>query len=634
VFRGGSTLATTEAVCGLAPLAAEDILDLVAALIGKSLVAMEVVGGEARYKVHESVRQYAAEQFADTGDVDDVWAASINHFAALAGAANGLLESERGRELLEEEDANLRAALLEACDRDADAALEMAAGLARSWLVRDRYREGLGACLHVLAVAPDGDPARRAVVHWAAGNLANFTQEYESAFSHAADALRLAEAAADASALGLSLQLISGMMNSVDPLEGSRLARRAVEVLQSVGDDFALGLALACLTFIEGMRDRFDDARRAYEQVVAMPSASRHPWLSGLAEISMAWAEVGHGDPRAALAHAERAMAFTGTDASMTGLIARAFEVRARVVLGQAREARVIGEALLERARRANLGVAIPTVEVALLVADLALGDLPAARERADRLRPEPALHTVALVQDALARIALADGDAEAAREHALALAGTAVRTGSPRQKALSQLALGRVALADDIEAARELVHAALALQLEADLIGDVPDSLETLAALMLELGDAPVAARLLGAAVAARREVGCVAIPPAEARIDSLCSRGQQVLGRADWSDTFRQGEELSLTEAVAYARRARGRRNRASTGWGSLTPTELQVVELVVAGLTNPLIGDRLMMSRSTVKTHLAHIYAKVGIVSRTELAAAAARRSAPAR
>ena len=60
VFRGGSTLASTEAVCGLPPLSADDILDLVAALIDKSLVVMVDGAGTARYRLHESVRQYAA----------------------------------------------------------------------------------------------------------------------------------------------------------------------------------------------------------------------------------------------------------------------------------------------------------------------------------------------------------------------------------------------------------------------------------------------------------------------------------------------------------------------------------------------------------------------------------------------
>ncbi|MDX2973234.1 helix-turn-helix domain-containing protein, partial [Kribbella solani] len=78
-----------------------------------------------------------------------------------------------------------------------------------------------------------------------------------------------------------------------------------------------------------------------------------------------------------------------------------------------------------------------------------------------------------------------------------------------------------------------------------------------------------------------------------------------------------------LSLDEAVAYARRARGTRGRPSSGWPSLTPTEHQVADLAVEGLTNPQIADRLFMSRGTVKTHLAHIYTKLSVANRTELA-----------
>jgi DNA-binding CsgD family transcriptional regulator len=56
------------------------------------------------------------------------------------------------------------------------------------------------------------------------------------------------------------------------------------------------------------------------------------------------------------------------------------------------------------------------------------------------------------------------------------------------------------------------------------------------------------------------------------------------------------------------------------------SLTPAELEVVRLAVDGLSNPEIGARLYMSRSTVKTHLSHAYAKLGVANRTELAAQA--------
>ena len=66
-------------------------------------------------------------------------------------------------------------------------------------------------------------------------------------------------------------------------------------------------------------------------------------------------------------------------------------------------------------------------------------------------------------------------------------------------------------------------------------------------------------------------------------------------------------EGHDLDWHEAAAYARRARGERQRPHHGWDSLTPTEHQVVALVADGLTNPQIAQRLLIARSTVKTHL---------------------------
>ncbi|MDQ4134513.1 MAG: helix-turn-helix transcriptional regulator, partial [Actinomycetota bacterium] len=57
--------------------------------------------------------------------------------------------------------------------------------------------------------------------------------------------------------------------------------------------------------------------------------------------------------------------------------------------------------------------------------------------------------------------------------------------------------------------------------------------------------------------------------------------------------------------------------------------TPTELAVVRLAAEGLTNRQIGDHLFVSRRTVETHLAHVFLKLGITSRAQLAAEAAKR-----
>jgi DNA-binding CsgD family transcriptional regulator len=69
------------------------------------------------------------------------------------------------------------------------------------------------------------------------------------------------------------------------------------------------------------------------------------------------------------------------------------------------------------------------------------------------------------------------------------------------------------------------------------------------------------------------------------------------------------------------------RGPRRRPQWGWGSLTPTEHTIAELVAEGLTNPQIAERLYVSRRTVQTHVSHIFTKLGMASRAQLAAAVA-------
>jgi DNA-binding CsgD family transcriptional regulator len=84
-----------------------------------------------------------------------------------------------------------------------------------------------------------------------------------------------------------------------------------------------------------------------------------------------------------------------------------------------------------------------------------------------------------------------------------------------------------------------------------------------------------------------------------------------------------------MSWDEAIEYVTRGRGERKRPASGWASLTPTELSVVRLVAEGLSNQQVAERLFVAPRTVGTHLTHVYAKLGISSRTELAVAALRR-----
>ena len=141
-------------------------------------------------------------------------------------------------------------------------------------------------------------------------------------------------------------------------------------------------------------------------------------------------------------------------------------------------------------------------------------------------------------------------------------------------------------------------------------------DALEMLAVAAGRAGEPDRAARLKCAALVARDEIGYrFRWPSREAAFDAI--------------EMSSAAPVDSLDDAVAYVLRGRGERRRPAFGWESLTPTELDVARNVARGLTNPQVGERLHIGAATVKTHLEHIYAKLSINSRAELAAQVARR-----
>jgi DNA-binding CsgD family transcriptional regulator len=139
-----------------------------------------------------------------------------------------------------------------------------------------------------------------------------------------------------------------------------------------------------------------------------------------------------------------------------------------------------------------------------------------------------------------------------------------------------------------------------------------------------------PVAARVFGAVDAFQHTAGTTWLPTVlrDRRTAALATCAGE-LGEERLQVLLAEGAAMSLAEAAVYASRARSKRGRPSFGWDSLTPTELDVVRRVAEGLGNAQIAATLFMSTATVKTHLTHVYAKLGIATRAELAAAAARR-----
>jgi DNA-binding CsgD family transcriptional regulator len=123
---------------------------------------------------------------------------------------------------------------------------------------------------------------------------------------------------------------------------------------------------------------------------------------------------------------------------------------------------------------------------------------------------------------------------------------------------------------------------------------------------------------------------MGAVRFKIYDAAYESSLLGVREALGEDAFDQAWAQGADLSTDGAIAYARRGRGTRSRPASGWASLTPAERDVAGLVADGLANKRIAERLLVSPRTVQNHLTHIYTKLGLNSRVQLAQEAAGHS----
>ena len=115
---------------------------------------------------------------------------------------------------------------------------------------------------------------------------------------------------------------------------------------------------------------------------------------------------------------------------------------------------------------------------------------------------------------------------------------------------------------------------------------------------------------------------------PPVAATRRSPCSRKPRRSTPTSMLPPMRPGSTPPCASSGCADPDAR--RHGRSFGWEALTPMEAEVSRLVADGLTNPEIGARLYISRRTVETHLSHVFTKLDLAGRTQLAAELARRA----
>jgi len=634
VFLGGFDLDAAQAVAGGGDVERYQVLDQLTLLVDKSLVVADNASGRTRYRLLETVRQYALEKLAESGEADAVRARHRDYYTAMAALLDAPAGSnyEQRLEQAETEIDNLRAAFGWSREHsDFELALVLASSLQPLWQAGGRLREGLAwfdaaladldahhpgvapavraraladqALLAYVAIAADSrdqaqqalaiarevdDPALLARALTACCLIAVFTNP-EVARAYFAEAIGLVRALDDRWRLSelLGWQALGAAVVAGDPIAGRAAAEEGRDLADAIGDRygsrrcrFSLGTAQMWNGDLAGAATQFSvvaaEAEAAHDEIRRVHSLAYQG-------VALAW----QGDTGAARAATDTAVESAAELAAMSAGIAYAAFATVALAAGDAATAQEASEAAWPHLSALPAAAAMQRVDAAQ--AALAGGDLVAARRSAD---------------DAVS-----------------------TTTGGWLMLALTTRARAAIAQGEPEQAERD-THDALAIAASMQAYLGISDTLECLGTLAVDAGSHREAARLFGAAHGIRQRMGEVRFKVWDAGYETAVAVLRNAMGETDFESAWAEGAALSTEEAIAYAQRGRGERKRPTSGWASLTPAERDVVRLVSKGLANNDVATRLFVSPRTVQTHLTHVYAKLGLTSRVQLVREAAR------
>ena len=253
IFAGGFDADTIPAVCGV-----DDCEGVLAELIDHALVQpLQVVYGESRCVMLETIREYALERLINRGEEQNTRARHAQCYCAMAERAAPALyrygpeEISWVRRLTEEQD-NLRGALSWAVAHDRNLALRLAIGMGRYWQMRLQHAEGLAWCRQALLAPGSSEPdvlaLRAEALRWAAW-LADYVDR-TSVPSMLQESLALFERLGDPVGAGRVLaRLGETMVREGDIADGFACYERGIEMLRQSGD---------ILPLIEALNSRAD----------------------------------------------------------------------------------------------------------------------------------------------------------------------------------------------------------------------------------------------------------------------------------------------------------------------------------------------------------------------------------------
>jgi len=292
VFVGGLMLTAAEAVIGAGDLGRNlDLVNVMAALVDKSLLRREEKDGELRFRMLETIREYALERLADAGEAERCRRAHADYYLAFAERAERDLVGGAQAEWLDrltEDNDNLRAALSWfARHGAADDGLRLATALQRFWRARGYIAEGRERLAELLA-RPDRNrsPARATALH-VAGLFASQHGDYGEARALIAESLDICREIGDSRGVGLAL-LDLGIVARYegDHVTARSLLEQSLGLMKQTGAKRGVAAALGNLGLVARDQGDADGAETYLDQSLAL-------WREAGDRVGLGWVLTG-----------------------------------------------------------------------------------------------------------------------------------------------------------------------------------------------------------------------------------------------------------------------------------------------------------------------------------------------------
>ncbi len=539
VFAGGWTLEATEAVCAGDGIEADDVLDLLTHLVDKSLVLVEERNEEARYRMLDTIQQYAREKVLESGEAARVRARHLDFFLKVAEEAESELRSVAQLmwlNRLEAEHDNLRAALgWTQGSGETESGLRLAGALFWFWLLRGYANEGRRWLEGMLMLAGEsGRTKAHAKALRAAGFLA---------------------------------------VGQGDLVAGRSRLDESLAIFWELGDPEGIADSLHGLGRAAYFQGDYAAARSLLEESLSISRAAGYPWGSAQALYRLGMVILIQGDYAQARPHFEESVAKfreLGDKWSLSySLSALGEEALRRGDYAIARS--VLGESLtVFQELGSKSGIAMSLSELGWLA--LSQGDYLAARSRLEEsltLRREMGYRVgMAIALNLLGDVALHQGNYQQAKAFIDKSLTLRKEVGSKSGIAWSLQNLGHLAQHQgEYRQAAALFEESLTLFLELGNKIGVAECLEGLASVAAaerqpgggrhaaKGGRAERAAQLFGAAEALR-EVASTPLPPyqrADYNRNIAAVRAQ--LDEAAFAAAWAEGRAMTMEQVVVYA-------------------------------------------------------------------------------